>query len=166
MIKGLKNKLTGQIGEHLVTAELGRMGITATPFSGNVPDIDILAHANGITSHIQAKAINPNSSWQLDVRKFLNVVKTPKGQKVLGINKSLDREITCVFVALGEKLGDDRFYIFKWGWLQDYWLVHYTGRKPPKNIDSFHCAVWERHIAAHLNNWALISEKFKIAKPV
>ena len=47
MATGLSTKLTGQIGEHLVTAELGRLGIIATPFSGNVPDIDILAYANG-----------------------------------------------------------------------------------------------------------------------
>jgi hypothetical protein len=57
MAAGLNSKLTGQICEHLVTAELGlgRRGIIATPFSGNVPDIDILAHANGITGHIQVK---------------------------------------------------------------------------------------------------------------
>jgi hypothetical protein len=68
-------------------------------------------------------------------------------------------------VALGEKLGEDRFYI-KWGWLQDYWFVHYKGRRPPKNIKSFHCAVWEKDIAVHLNNWPLITEKFNVAKPV
>ena len=45
MATGLSSKLAGQIGEHLVTAELGRQGIIATPFSGNVSDIDILAYA-------------------------------------------------------------------------------------------------------------------------
>jgi len=59
MATGLNSKLTGQIGGHLVTAELGRRGIIATPFSGNVPEIDILAHANGITGHIQG-ACCPN----------------------------------------------------------------------------------------------------------
>ena len=42
MATGLSAKLTGQIGEHLVVAELGRRAIIATPFSGNVPDIDVL----------------------------------------------------------------------------------------------------------------------------
>ena len=42
MATGLSTKLTRQIGEHLVTAELGRQDIVATPFSGNVPNIDIL----------------------------------------------------------------------------------------------------------------------------
>ena len=106
MATGLSTKLTGQIGEHLVTAELGRLGIIATPFSGNVPEIDILAHANGITGHIQVKAINADS-WQFDIRKFLNVVLEKGEQKVLGINEDLDKSIICVFVALGDIIGKD-----------------------------------------------------------
>ena len=35
-------QLSKQLSEHLVAAELARRGIGATPFSGNVPDIDIL----------------------------------------------------------------------------------------------------------------------------
>lgn len=96
MATGLSSKLTGQIGEHLVTAELGRRGIIATPFAGNVPDIDILAYANGVTGHIQVKAINKDS-WQFDIRRFLNVVLTDKGQIVKGKNKELDRRINLCF---------------------------------------------------------------------
>ncbi|HEY5505683.1 MAG TPA: hypothetical protein VIK28_11045 [Sedimentisphaerales bacterium] len=43
MKSGYSNQVTRQIGEHLVVAELGRRGILATPFAGNVPDYDILA---------------------------------------------------------------------------------------------------------------------------
>ena len=161
MATGLSTKLTGQIGEHLVTAELGRMGIIATPFSGNVPDIDILAHANRVTGHIQVKAINADS-WQFDIRRFLDVLLTEKGQTVKGINQELDRNIICVFVSLGEKLGEDKFYVFKQGWLQDYFSEHYNGRKPPKNINSFHCAIWERDVQRHLGKWTLIANKFKV----
>ena len=46
-MKDFSKRLAGQIGEHLVVAELGRREIIATPFAGNVPDIDILAYANG-----------------------------------------------------------------------------------------------------------------------
>ena len=161
MATGLSTQLTGQIGEHLVTAELGRRGIIATPFAGNVPDIDILAHANGITGHIQVKAINKDS-WQFDIRKFLNIKLTDKGQKVLGINKSLDRKIVCVFVSLGPELGEDKFFIFRWGWLQEYFFERYKGRKPPHNIKSFHCAIWVRDMGRHLNKWRLITNKFKV----
>lgn len=40
MATGRQNKLTGQLAEHLVCAELGRRGLIATPFSGNVPTFD------------------------------------------------------------------------------------------------------------------------------
>lgn len=161
MATGLSNKLTSQIGEHLVTAELGRRGIIATPFSGNVPDIDILAHANGVSGHIQVKAIN-NGAWQFDARKFLDIELTDKGQNVLGLNKTIDRKIICVFVALGSALGEEVFYIFRWGWLQDYFSERYAGRKPPYKISSCHCAIRKRDMKRHLNNWRLITKKFKV----
>jgi len=161
MATGLNTKLTGQIGEHLVTAELGRIGIIATPFSGNVPDIDILAYANGKTGHIQVKAIN-KASWQFDARKFLNIDLTEKGQRVLGPNEKFDRKIICIFVALGDELGKDVFYIFKQGWLQDYFHERYKGRKPPKNIKSFHCAIWKPDLEKHKEKWGLIKRKFKL----
>ncbi len=93
MATGLSTQLTRQIGEHLVTAELGRRGIIATPFSGNVPDIDLLACANNITASIQVKAINKDS-WQFDIRNFLEIAQNDKGQKVKGLNKSLDRKVS------------------------------------------------------------------------
>jgi len=161
MATGLSSKLTGQIGEHLVTAELGRRGVIATPFSGNVPDIDILAHANGVTGHIQVKAINQDS-WQFDIRKFLDVELSEEGQTVKGANRALDRKIICVFVSLGAELGQDKFYIFKQGWLQDWFAEKYKGRMPPKNINSFHCAIWERDMGKHLEKWRLITNKFKV----
>jgi len=57
MSKGLSNKLAGQIGEYLVCAELGRRGLIATPFSGNVPTFDVLAtDEQCLTVPIQVKA--------------------------------------------------------------------------------------------------------------
>lgn len=78
MAKGLSTQLTGKIGEHLVTAELARRGIMATPFSGNVPDIDILGFANRIAAPIQVKTI-ASDSWQFDINKFLNLEASAKG---------------------------------------------------------------------------------------
>jgi len=161
MATGLGTQLTRQIGEHLVTAELGRRGIIATPFAGNVPDIDILAFANGKSAAIQVKAINGNS-WQFDVRSFLDVTLTEKGQKVNGLNQDLDKKIICVFVAVGKQLGEDEFYIFRLGWLQDYFHSNYEGRQAPKNTESFHCAIWKRDIERHLGKWGVIERKFKL----
>jgi len=163
MATGLSTQLTRQIGEHLVTAELGRRGIIATPFAGNVPDIDILAYANGISAHEQVKAINKDS-WQFDIRKFLDVRLTKKGQKVLGLNKDCNRKIICIFVSVGKQLGDDEFYVFRYGWLQDYFQQGYSGRIPPKNIKSFHCAIWKKDLKKHLKKWEIIDKKFNIKK--
>ncbi|PCJ53300.1 MAG: hypothetical protein COA73_15425 [Candidatus Hydrogenedentota bacterium] len=116
MATGLSNSLTRQIGEHLVTAELGRRGIVATPFAGNIPNIDILAFAEKVTAPIQVKAITPKSpSWQFDVRRFLEVDITPKGQIIQGKNEDLDRNLFCVFIALGDELGKDDFLHFQNG---------------------------------------------------
>jgi hypothetical protein len=162
MASGLSTQLTRQIGEHLVTAELGRRKIIATPFAGNVPEIDILAFANGISVPIQVKAIN-GTSWQFDIRSFLDVTLTENGQKVNGLNTCLNRNIVCIFVAVGEKLGEDVFYIFHLGWLQDYCRNHYgEGRQPPKNINSFHCAIWKRDIEQHMEKWEVIEHEFNL----
>ncbi len=162
MATGLSTQLTRQIGEHLVTAELGRRKVIATPFAGNVPDIDILAFANGIAVPIQVKAIN-GTSWQFDIRSFLEVTLTEKGQQVDGLNRGLNRKIICIFVAVGQKLGEDTFYIFQLGWLQDYFSSHYgEGRQPPKNIESFHCAIWKRDLEQHLGKWSVIEHEFNL----
>lgn len=47
MERNFNTQLAGQIGESLVVAELGRRGIVATAFAGNVPDIDLLAYGYG-----------------------------------------------------------------------------------------------------------------------
>ena len=49
-------QLSEQLSEHLVDAELARRGIVATPFSGNVPDIDILAFKSGKSIPVQVKS--------------------------------------------------------------------------------------------------------------
>lgn len=159
MATGLDTQLAGQVGEHLVTAELGRRGIIATPFAGNVPDIDILAIANGNIAHIQVKAIR-GTSWQFDVRKFLEVDLLKRRQRVVGRNSSLDRKILCIFVVLGNELGEDVFYIFRWGWLQDHFLKNYKGRREPKNINSFHCAIWTKDMEKHKEKWNIVKKQF------
>ncbi len=63
MKKGLKNKLTGQIGEFLVCTELGKRGYIATSFTGNVPEFDlIVANSNLDTIPIQVKS-SRGTSW-------------------------------------------------------------------------------------------------------
>ena len=73
MATGRSNKLVGQTGEYLVAAELSRMGLIATTFTGNVPHYDIVATDSEFRSIlVQVKAIT-GSSWQFDVSKFANI---------------------------------------------------------------------------------------------
>ena len=70
--RNFSNQLSGQMGEALVVAELGRLGVVATAFSGNVPDIDILAYKDGRTTAIQVKAWK-SGSVSFDARRFLEI---------------------------------------------------------------------------------------------
>ena len=78
---GRNNNLMRQIGEHLVCAELGRRGITATPFSGNVPTFDVLAtNAKCCTVPIQVKASSSNN-WRTDTRTWMNLNLDPENRR-------------------------------------------------------------------------------------
>ena len=88
MRSGRSNKLVGQIGEFLVFAELGRRGYVATPFSGNVPDFDIIAvDARGQSLPIQVKTNGGAGSCQFSGRKHLRIDREePTGrQRVVGV---------------------------------------------------------------------------------
>jgi hypothetical protein len=51
MGSGIKNKLTGQIGENLIAAKLGTLGYYASPYAGNVPGFDLTAvHSETLVS--------------------------------------------------------------------------------------------------------------------
>ena len=44
MGKDFSKQLSKQIGENLLVAKLGELGIVASTLTGNVPDIDVLAY--------------------------------------------------------------------------------------------------------------------------
>ena len=62
-------QLSKQLSEHLVVAELARRGIFATPFSGNVPDFDILAFKSGKSVPFQVKSVKSGYIQVDDVTK-------------------------------------------------------------------------------------------------
>jgi hypothetical protein len=70
MATGRANQLTKQVGEYLVAAELCRINLIATTFTGSVPHYDIVAsNPKGRSAFIQVKAIR-SSSWQFDIRQY------------------------------------------------------------------------------------------------
>lgn len=72
MARSFKTQLAGQIGESLVVAELGRRGIVATAFAGNVPDIDILAYANDTIVYLKVKAWR-TGSVHFNATRFIHI---------------------------------------------------------------------------------------------
>ena len=105
MARSFKTQLSGQIGEHLVVAELGRLGVVATPFAGNVPDIDVLAYANGKSVPIQVKAQKTGNPG-VNAKKYLNIKIDGDRQTVIGKTKDIDRELIFVLVKVGKQSGE------------------------------------------------------------
>ena len=158
MATGRSNQITKQIGEYLVASELGRIGLVAATFSGNVPDYDIIATDSAFHSvPVQVKTPN-GTSWQFsDMRRFADVRLDGKKQ-VIGCPIALSDNIVCVMLALSQ-YGKDRFYVLSLKTLQEILIkIHRNvlekhGGVRPKKFDSFHCAIKQEDLAPFENAW-------------
>lgn len=166
MAKDYRRKLTGQIGEHLVVAELGRQGIVATPFAGNMPDVDLLAWHRGQSVGIQVKAVKTGSA-QLDARSLLVITFQNGVQRIEGL-QPVNRDQLWVLVMVGAQYGQDTFYVFTLGQLQD--AIHdahgkvldaCNGRRT-RNPESTHCSWGPEKLPGTENQWRLIWERLGI----
>jgi hypothetical protein len=159
MATGRSIQLTRQVGEHLVVAELGRMGFIATPFAGNVPNFDLLvANEAGFTIPVQVKAIN-GGAWQFKITSFLDIEFKRNKQIVLGRKATPYPELVCVLVILGGA-GKDKFFTMKFKDLQSHFFRNYSGGKRRNN--SVHCAVWPRDLDK-FNNWNVLLDTLKLS---
>lgn len=124
--QGYSNQLTRQIGEHLVVAKLGRLGILTIPFAGNIPDYDLLASdLSGHSLPLQVKTIN-GPSWQFSATSFLDIKFEGDRQVIQGEKKLSNPNLICVFVFLKSE-GDDEFFILTMKDLQKHFLKNYKG---------------------------------------
>ena len=163
MKRNFSKHLTGQIGENLVVAELGRLNIVATSFAGNVPDIDLVAYRDGRTLHLQVK------SWRkgllsFDAKRYLKISIENEIQSINGIDEDIDPDLIFVFVNVGSKSGDDRFFILPQETVQQIIKDNYqsfldkcNGRRP-RNPQTTHCAIALQDLVPYENNWKLIEE--------
>ena len=163
--RNFSNQLSGQIGEALVVAELGRMGIVATAFAGNVPDIDILAYKDGKSTAVQVKAWK-TGSVSFDARRFLNIEFDGDRQLVKGIHPHLERLPIYVFVRLGENKTHDEFYVVDQLSLAS--VVHegylaflgLHGGTRPRNPNTTHNSVTVSQLEPFRDNWQAILNEF------
>jgi len=164
MVKNFSSKLSGQIGENLVVAELGRRGIIATAFAGNVPEIDILAYKDKNSIPIQVKALK-EGSLRTRADYYLNVDFDGKTQTVLGKREDINRDLTFIIVKVGERLGEDVFYVCDQGIIQDLVLKGHStflkkhGGVRPRKPSSFDCSVNLEDLESFKNKWDLIEDK-------
>ena len=106
------SQLSKQLSEHLVAADLARRGIVATPFSGNVPDIDILAFKNGKLISVQVKSVKTgNITVPIVERDYLILKQEGNFQKVIEKKEmpQWKKDLIFVIVFICENLGEDIF---------------------------------------------------------
>ena len=165
-MKNYKTALKGIIGENLVTAELARRNIVATTFTGNIPDIDILAFKDYKTLPLQVKTLTERSLQIADVTKYLKIKREGKKQIIEGLNK-INENLIFVIVKIGGKYSEDEFYIVRQKIIQNIVFKNHSDALKkwkgirPKNPDSLHSAYELSDIDQYRDNWKLIVEELK-----
>ena len=167
MASGRSNKIVGQTGEYLVAAELGRRGLIATTFTGNVPHYDIIASdEHGRHVSVQVKTVR-GSIWQFaDIGHYCDIRFRGNTQIVGRAKKCPVRDLVVVFVKLDDD-GADRFYILPWVKLRDrlvrrhkQYLQKHNGVRPQR-WDSKHTAISEKDLAPYQDKWETIAANIR-----
>ena len=158
------NALTGRIGESRVVSELGRRGISATGFSGNMPVIDVVAYRQGATCSLQVKAWR-KGNMSIDAERYLSIRFEGDHQFVDGLNEeaiAASGNVIFVFVSIGETAADDRFFILRHRdvaeklYKQRTARLEKTGNILPRKPRSTFATLNQNGLASYENNWGLI----------
>ncbi|OHY71484.1 hypothetical protein [Marinobacter sp. AC-23] len=115
MATGVGNKLTGQVGEHLVSAVLGTLGYYASPYSGNVPGFDVTAvHSESLNSFpVQVKTSTKGALVQSTIGKWCNHSIGENNHQSIGALKVLKHpNLIWILVRVGSAgINEARFFI-------------------------------------------------------
>lgn len=171
MSTGRGNKLTGQIGEYLVCAELGKRDFIATSFTGNVPEFDLIVVNDELkTIPIQVKTSRSNN-WPTKADRWINIdidheekVQIDNGNQAI-LNPNLI--YVCVALAKPNTKERDRFFILK---KKDLQLIcarnyrNYMGPikwKRPRSYKSLDNRYDIKDLVEYENNWELIEKELE-----
>ena len=126
---GKRNKLTGQVGEHLVAAKLGTKGYYASPYSGNVPGFDITAvDSDTLKSFpIQVKTSNGGSLLRTNIDKWVEFTVGPDKRQKLGnyLPRAYPHLIWIVVWIDDNNINTARFFIATEEQIQKTIVEHY-----------------------------------------
>jgi hypothetical protein len=169
MATGLSNKLTSQIGEYLCCAELGRHGLIATTFTGNVPDFDLLVcDSNLVTEPVQVKTSRSNS-WPSKANFWLNIEIDDKNKQQINLGERDISNPTLIYicVVLGSDRSGDRFFICQKKDIQTACITSYCrwmdskDWKRPRNYRSLDNRYYMDDLLPFENNWKLITDRLQ-----
>ena len=169
MATGLSNKLTGQIGEFLACAELGRRGYIATSFTGNVPDYDIIVSNESLkTLPIQVKT-SRSKTWPSRADEWLDIEIDHANQKQVnkGLKEISNPDLIYICIALGSKHGEDRYFVCRKRDIRNACVKSYKewmdpkDWKRPRNYQSLDNRYRVEDLEAFEDNWGLIAEALK-----
>lgn len=173
MANGLSNKLAGQIGEYLVCVELGRRGLIATTFTGNVPEYDLLVCDDALnTVPIQVKT-SRGDSFPSQADRWLDIEFDHGQKKQVNLGKkSIDHpDLIYVCVALGKNREDDRFFVCLKSDIQNACIASYCrwmdpkDWKRPRNYKSLDNRYAIPDLVSFEDNWALVMEQLAQQQP-
>lgn len=172
MRRGLSNRVVGQAGEFAVCAQLGKMGLVATPFAGNVPEFDVVAIDKDLNClPIQVKTSSGEGGWITgDIRRYCRIegpTAQDRRQLVVGTVEPVWPDLVVVLVRLSGGSGSpDRFFVTTkrelWRRVAEShtkWLESHQWIRPRKH-DSFHSAVSMRELDGWgwENQWDVVHE--------
>ncbi len=167
MATGFSNKVIGQTGEFAVCAQLGKLGLVATPFAGNLPHFDVIVTNEHLKSvPIQVKATFGNDTWMAgDAREWMNIDLCSESgrQTITGLREISHPELITVYIWLSKKAGGaDRFFVLRKDQVQmaahngySGWLDKHGGIRPKKQ-DSYHLTIAMSDLLEFENNWKIV----------
>lgn len=169
MRSGLSNKVVGQAGEFAVCSQLGKLGLIATPFAGNVPGFDVLAvdeHLNCVP--IQVKTSRGKTWIAGDLSNYVEVTLIGNKMTLGEAKEHRYPDLIRVYVSLGKAGQPDRFFVlteqeFYLSAIESFkkWLARHGGVRP-KSPTSLHSAVGLDILEQHEDNWNLITERLQL----
>ena len=156
-------------------AGLGRLGLAATGFSGNIPTFDVLAvDENCRVVPIQVKA-STGDSWPSDARTWMNISMDAEAlrQQFRGPRALATPDLIYVCVSIAPQGTDqrDRFFVLTMKDLQRVCIdaySHWMGPKDwkrPRNPHSFDCRYETKHLTSFEGNWDLIRNRLTDSSP-
>jgi len=163
MATGLSNKLTGQIGEYLVCAQLGKLGYVATSFTGNVPEFDVIVTDTKLrTIPIQVKTTR-GISWPTRADLWIDIEIDDENRKQIDHgNKNIENPkliYICVALAKIDSYDRDRYFVLAKDELQKicaknyrYWMDRHDWKRP-ENYKSLDNRYTIKDLEEYENKW-------------